>query len=109
VGVFNTTTTACTAAAARATGAGTQAGAVTEMSEDEGITPVATAFTSQSADATIAAIATQASLGAAIGAGVIWTFGGKGIHIPAGTGNGCVLTCPTGTGQFEDFYFGWEE
>jgi hypothetical protein len=109
VGVFNTTTTAATAAAARATGAGTQAGAVTEISEDSEITPAATAFTSQSADATIAGVATQASLGAAIGAGVIWTFGGKGLRIPAGTANGCVLTCPSGTGQFEDFYFVWEE
>lgn len=108
-GVFNTTTTACTAAVGRATAAGTQAGAVTEISEDEGITPVATVFTSQSADATIAGLATTASLGAAIGAGVIWTFGGKGLHAPAGTANGFVLTCPTGTGQFEDFYFVWEE
>ena len=109
VGVFNTTTTAFAAALGRATAAGTTAGAVTEQAEDSEYTPVATAFTSHSADATIAGLYAQASIGAAIGAGVIWTFGGKGLRIPAGTANGAVITCPTGTGQFFDFHFVWEE
>jgi hypothetical protein len=109
VGVFNTTTTAFTAGVARATVAGTAAGALTEIAEDSEITPVAVANSSQSTDSTIAGVYAQASIGAAIGAGVIWTFGGKGLRAPAGTANGFVLTTPTGTGQFSDFYFVWEE
>ena len=62
-----------------------------------------------STDATIAAVVRQASLGAAIGSGVIWTFGENGLYRPEGTGNGVVITCPTGTAQFLDFYFVFDE
>ena len=108
-GVFNTTTTAFAVALVRATAAGTSAGTVTEVSSDEGITPVGVVALSHSADPTVGGPFTQASIGAAIGAGVIWTFGGSGLHAPAGTANGFVLTCPTGTAQFFDFYFVWDE
>lgn len=47
-------------------------------------------------------------LGAAIGAGVIWTFGGSGLTITAGTANG-IGVIPTGTGQVLDAYIVWEE
>ena len=109
VGVFNTTTTAFAAALNRATALGTVAGTVTESSEDPEVTPVGIVSLSHSADATVGGAITQASIGAAIGAGVIWTFGGKGIRCPAGTANGFVITCPTGTAQFFDFYFVWDE
>lgn len=113
IGVFNTTTTACAVAVMRATATGTKAGALVADQHDPS-SPAATAtiYTSQSADATIADLTktiAQASLGAAVGAGMVWTFGAGGLVIPAGTGNGLVLTAPQGTGQYLDFYFVWDE
>jgi len=109
VGVFNTTTSAFAAALVRATAAGTPSGSVTETSEDSDVTPVAVVSLGNSGTPTVGGSIVQASIGAAIGAGVIWTFGGKGLRAPAGTANGFVITCPTGTAQFFDFYFVWEE
>jgi len=111
VGVFNTTTTAFVASLQRATTAGTSSGPLTEFAEDTEITtPVGVAATGFSAGPTITAGAlVTASIGAAIGAGVIWTFGKNGIKIPAGTANGLVITTTTGTGQVCDFYFVWDE
>src|SRR6266508_2525260 len=43
------------------------------------------------------------------GAGVIFTFGGKGLRVPAGTANGVGLYVPNGTGQIWDFYYAWDE
>lgn len=110
IGVFNTTTTSFVIGVGIATTAGTQAGALTEYCEDDkDYTPSGTAFTSQSAGATIAAVTRQATIAGALGAGIVFTFGDNGLWRPAGTGNGVVLTCPTGTGQFFDFYFVWDE
>lgn len=110
VGVFNTTTTAFVAGLQRASATGTQGAALVEVCEDDDYVPVTTGFNTHTADATITAGEfARASLGAAIGAGVIWTFGGKGLKVDAGTGNGMVITAPTGTGQLFDFYFVWEE
>jgi hypothetical protein len=110
VGVFNTTTTGVAVGLGVATALGPVAGAGTEHCEDDpGHTVLAIMNTSHSADATIAATVRQASLGAAIGSGVIWTFGENGLYRAEGTGNGVVITCPTGTAQFLDFYFVWDE
>lgn len=108
VGVFNTTATGVAVALLLATTLGTQAEALTEVCvEDASYTPVGLAAASQTGNAAGTSIR-QASLGAAIGSGVIWTFE-KGLYRPAGTGNGIVLICPTGTAQHLDFYFAWEE
>jgi hypothetical protein len=51
-------------------------------------------------------------LGAAIGSGVIWTFGGGvtgGLVIPNTTGDGIGLIVATGTGQICDVSFTWDE
>jgi len=108
-GVFNTTATAFAVALSKATAAGTTTGTVTEVSDDPEVTPVGVVTTGHSADATVTGPYTQASIGAAIGAGVIWTFGKNGLRVPAGTANGFILTLPTGTGQIFDFYFVWDE
>ena len=81
VGVFNTTTTAVCVGLAACTAAGTGAGSVTPYTEDDPTAPAAgqTVFTSQSGNSTVAGQPRQASLGAAIGSGVIWTFGGRGL------------------------------
>lgn len=110
VGVFNTTTTAFCVGVGIATALGTVAGALTEYCEDDnGHTVLGIANTSQSADGTVASVVRQATVGAAAGAGVIFTFGENGLYRPEGTGNGVILTCPTGTAQFFDFYFCWDE
>ena len=110
IGIFNTTTTAFCVGVGVATALGTVAGALTEVcEEDPAFTVKGIANTSQSADATITSVIRQASIGAAIGAGIVFTFGDNGLYRPEGTGNGIVLTCPTGTAQFFDFYFVWDE
>ena len=111
VGVFNTTTTAFTAAVKRWSATGTQGAALTEiMADADGVTVASTAVNTHTADATaVAGEFAFASIGAAIGAGVIWTFGKNGIFVPAGTGNGIGINCPQGTGQIFDFYFVWDE
>ncbi len=110
-GVFNTTANAFAAELQRVSALGTATGTVVEqMADDEAVTPVGVVTTGHSADATLAGGPyVRASIGAAVGAGVIWTFGKNGIHVPAGAANGLLITCPTGTGQVADFYFIWEE
>jgi hypothetical protein len=111
-GAFNTTTTACAIALRRHTTAGTPGSGLTEIPWDPDTTAAtATAYdtyTSTGPTLTGGFYAT-ASLGAAIGAGVIWTFGNKGIRIPKGTGNGLALIVATGTGQILDWYMIWDE
>ena len=108
VGVFYTTTTGCAVGVARATTTGTQGAALTRVCENDPlISPVATAFNTHTADATVGAALRQGNLGAAAGSGIIWTF--EDVEITEGTGNGFVIVCPTGTGQIIDFYIVWIE
>lgn len=108
IGVFNTTTTAVAVAIARATATGTQGAGLTEVCEDDDAhTIIATGFNTHTADATVGGAIRQASLGAAIGAGVIWTF--ESLVLDKATTSGIVIILPTGTAQHLDFYFVWEE
>src|SRR4030095_14125856 len=109
-GVFNTTATQTNVALGRFTTAGTPGAGFTELSEDPEITPVGTLFDSHTSTApTLAGAIVRGDLGAAIGAGIVWSFGSRGIVIPQGTGNGVGLYVPNGTGQIWDFYFAWDE
>ena len=108
VGLFNTTSTACVVALVRLTSAGTQGTGLTEVPEDDpSQTAVATAFAGHTSGPTITGELRRASLGAAIGSGVIWTF--AGLEIPEGTGNGIGVIVPTGTGQVCDYSLSWDE
>ena len=111
VGIFNTTTTATAATLARFTAATNVGAGLTEAQHDNSaVAPSCTGFAGHTGDGTVGAILRQAALGAAIGSGVIWTFGGEGIIIPAGTANGIGVICPSGvTGQILDYYYEWEE
>lgn len=110
VGVFNTTTTGVAMALRRASSAGTQGAAQTEVAEDfPSLTAGANAVDTHSAGPTLTTGNLRAaSLGAAVGSGVIWTFP-RGLVVPEGTGNGVVIVPLTGTGQICDVYFSWEE
>lgn len=50
----------------------------------------------------------RASIGASIGSGVIWTFGGRGLYIPSAITNGLALLPAVGTGQISDVYWSWD-
>lgn len=111
IGVTNTTTTAVCVGVAVCTASGTQAGALTEYQTDDPSAPAPseTAFTSQSTDSTVAAQIRQASLGAAIGSGIVFTFGEKEVELSEGAGNGVIINCPTGTAQHLDFWIKWHK
>lgn len=110
IGIFNTTSTAFAAALARFTATGTQGAGLTESKwNNNAVAASGTGFAGHTADATVGEVFRQASVGAAVGSGVIWTFGGRGIIIPAGTSNGIGVIIPTGTGQICDYYLDWEE
>lgn len=110
VEVWNTTATACAVGLARASSTGTQGAALTEVCEDDdAYVPLATGFNTHTADPAVGAFIRQATLGAFVGAGVMWTFGPKGLMIDKVTTAGIVIVCPTGTGQHLDFSIYWDE
>ena len=113
VGVFNTTSTACAVALRRVTAAGTSGSAQTVVYEsDPSQAAIATPKDTWTVAPTFASGNIRvASLGAAVGSGVIWTFGGAlgGLIIPNTTGDGIVLSVLTGTGQICDVSFTWDE
>jgi hypothetical protein len=110
VGVTNTSSTALAVALARFTTATNVGAGLAEVSEDDPVSVAeATVFAGHVGDGGVGGVVRQASLGAAVGAGIIWTFGGNGLVIPDGTGNGVGIITPTGTGQICDCYIVWDE
>jgi len=112
VGVFNTTTTGVAVSLVRFTNATGVGSALTRVVWDEDkdtIGTQCTAFAGHTADGAVGSPIRQASLGAVVGSGVIWTFGEYGFEVKAGTTNGCGVICPTGSGQILDYYYDWEE
>ena len=111
VGAFNTTSTAVDIKLVRLTTTGTQGSGLTAAKYDD--TAAAASCTpkgTHSANPTLGDdLGYRASLGAAIGSGVIWTFGDTGIHIPTGTGNGIGIIIENGTGQALQAYIIWDE
>lgn len=114
VGVFNSTANAVTVALVRlSAGTGTKGAAITVVYEDDNSQAAVTtaANTHTVTPTTISAPLRQASLGAAIGSGVIWTFGGgktPGLIIP-NTTNDALGIVAVGTGQICDLNFTWDE
>jgi hypothetical protein len=111
VGVFNTTNTAFDVKLARLTTAGTPGTSQTETKHDPDSAAAACSFntTYSSTGPTLEDLGYRASLGAAIGAGVIWTFGDAGIRITAGAANGVGVVVENGTGQAAQVYAVWDE
>lgn len=111
VGVFNTTTTAVAVSLVRFTNSTGVGAGLTEVIWDaeHDPAPSVTGFAGHTADGAVGSPIRQASLGAVIGSGIIWTFGDCGFVINTGTTNGCGIICPTGTGQILDYYYDWEE
>jgi hypothetical protein len=110
VEVYNTTAVAVAVAVVRATAAGTQGTALTEVClSDDVHTVVATGFNTHTGNATVGSPIRQASLGAAVGSGIIWTWGPGEFVLDNATTAGVVIILPTGTAQHLDFAIEWEE
>lgn len=110
IGVCNTTAVAVAVGVVRASAAGTQGAALTEICLDDDVhVAIATAFNTHTADATVGAALRNVTLPGVIGATVIWTFGPDGLVLDNATGAGIVINCPTGTGQHLDFWIEWTE
>jgi len=111
VHVFNTTVTAVSLKLMRLNTAGTKPAAITDNEYDHSISPPAlcTVHNTHTVAPTLGEEIKRVALGAAIGSGVIWTFGDNGILVPLGVANGVGLILSTGTGQICDAVFVWEE
>lgn len=111
VGVTNTTVTAFEASLKRVTTTGTQGTAQTVVYEENDGNFTAKGDprdTHTVAPTLVAGEIRRASIGASIGSGIIWTFGGRGLFVPSGTANGIAVMPMTGTGQISDVYFSWD-
>jgi hypothetical protein len=111
IGVANTTAVAVAVRLVRLTNTGTPGTGLTEAKHELGSGPaLCTAFDTHTVDPTSGLIdlGYRFRLGAAIGAGIIWTFGDAGLVIPADATEGIAIM-PVGTGQILDFYFVWDE
>ncbi len=110
-GVFNTTDTEFAIALSRYSASGTVGAAITEVSADDHAYTAATVATG--VNSTAATLAggpyVQATIGAAKGAGTIFTFGKNGLYIAGASDQGIMAYVPTGTGQHFDFYWVWDE
>lgn len=109
VGVVNTTSTALAVALVRFTNATGVGAGLTEANYDPANPAQCTGFAGHTADGAVGEVFRQASIGAAIGAGVVWTFGDSGLLIPVGTANGIGVIIPTGTGQICDYWLDWDD
>lgn len=112
IGIFNTTTTAFYASLRKFSTAGTRGAAVNSIAQS--VISAAAACTIADANTSTAPTLVNgtvriATLPAAIGGGVIWTFGDSGLELAAGTGNMFGILCPSGTGQVFTYYIDWDE
>jgi hypothetical protein len=110
IGVSNTTATAVALKLCKLTTTGTQGTALTEQVVDDfGPASGCQAFNTHTVAPTVVDIGYNVTLGAAIGSGWIWTFGGAGLAVPVATTNGAGIIVATGTGQICDAYIVWDE
>jgi hypothetical protein len=109
IGVFNTTTSAVAVAVNRLSTVGTAGAGLTEVPIDSPEhVALATGFAGHTVGPTVGGEVRRASLGAAIGSGLVWTFP-EPLELSAATTNGIGILIPTGTGQILDYYIEWIE
>lgn len=111
IGIFNTTTTAFTVNLVRLSTTGTRGTTLTPNGLDAtAVTASCTAYNTHTVAPTAADIGYRATIGAAAGAGIVWTFANDvGVTCAVGTSNGVGVIVSTGTGQVADVYFVWDE
>lgn len=111
VGLTNVTAVPVALAMKILTSAATQGAGQVESKHRDG-SPVAscTVFTTHTAGTPIGSdLGPRTTLAAAIGSGVIWTFGETGISPAVGTANGIGVAVENGTGQACQAYLTWDE
>lgn len=112
VGISNTTSSAVELKLVRLTTTGTQGSGQTEARQNPNspATSNCAVFTTHAANPTLGDdLGYRWALGAAVGAGVLETFGADGLVIPVGTSNGIGVIVETGSGQACQIYFVWDE
>ena len=111
VGVFNTTATGVAVRLVRLSSTGTQGAAmpVAGRYNPDSVAASMLGFNTHTVAPTLTDAGYRAQLGAAIGSGVIWTFGDLGIRLAVGTGNGLGVAIDNGTGQVCNVYFVFDE
>lgn len=108
VGITNTTTAAFQISLARLTSAGTQGAAAGSWTSEEGVLNLTAKISAVQAHTVAPGLGPEvrrASVGASIGSGVIFTFGGRGLYLPSGTANGLGLIAISTAGQLADVYW----
>lgn len=111
IGVFNTTSTAVAVKLVRLISTGTQGSGLTEAKYDpDSASASCTAHNTHSVAPSLGDdLGYRAALGAAVGAGVIWSFGDQGIRVSTGDANGVGVMVENGTGQPLQAYIVWDE
>lgn len=109
VGIFNTTTTACTYRIVNFTGGTAGTGQTERKYRRNSPAASATTFGLWTADATVGEdCGPHGVLGAAAGSAMVWTFGDTGLEVELGATSGIGLV-PIGTGQICEVYMVWDE
>lgn len=110
IGITNTTSTAFAVKLVSLSTMGTPGAGLTEGVMDQlAASPNCQAFTTHTVAPTVNQdLGYRASIGAAVGAGVIWTFGDTGLATGA-TPNGVGVIVENGTGQAAQAYIVWDE
>lgn len=112
IGLFNTTAVAVALKLVRLTTTGTQGTGLTEekVNPENPATAVAAAFNTHSVAPTLGNdLGYRAVLGAAVGSGVVWTFGDLGLTVAVAANAGIGVIVENGTGQACQAYLVWDE
>jgi len=110
IGAFNTSTVAVEIFLSRLTTTGTVGADLTESKHFPDSTPAATLVGTHTVAPTLGEdLGYRAALGAAIGSGVIWTFGDMGLMISSLVTEGIGIVIENGTGQILQAYIVWDE
>lgn len=111
IGIFNTTAVACSVKLARLSAAGTKGAGITAsiMNIVDPAAAVMTAFQAHTVAPAYTDLGYRAQIGAAIGAGVIWTFDDWELTLANVATQGLALMPDSGTGQILDWYVKWIE
>ena len=111
ISVSNTTSTQVQLKLVRLTSQGTPGSGLTEAPHDPNSAASSCfAFGTHSANPSLGNdLGYRAQLGAAVGAGWVWVFGGDGLRLPTGTANGVGVIVETGNGQPVQATIVWDE
>lgn len=111
IGLTNTASVQVDLKLVRLTSQGTPGAGLTEGKHDPDSGPAScTALATHSIAPTLGDdLGYRTSLGAAIGAAFVFTFGDSGLRIPVGTSNGIGVIVENGTGQAIQAYIVWDE